>query len=278
MAFSLTAHQRAFFDCFGFLAFPGLLADRRDAIIAAFERVWAEKGGGHNGDTHDGKRRSCLVPFIDQSEYLSGLLDDERIHGIAEGLLGEDFAYLGSDGNYYTGDTPWHSDGWHSTHRYVKIALYLDPLDGNSGALRVIPGSHRPADSFAIELESALRQSESNLGVHGRDVPAQVFATKPGDVVVFHHNIKHASFNGADHRRMFTLNLAQQFPEQRLGELRTYINGHARFWNERLYGERMIGTAGPQRLRHLSQGMANDYELAALTRKQRELMAEPSRG
>jgi len=278
MAFTLTAQQCAFFDCFGYLAFPGLLADRRDAIIDAFEALWAAKGGGHHGSRHDGKRRSCVVPFIDQSDYLSSLLDDERIHGIAAGLLGDNFTYLGSDGNYYTGDTPWHSDGWDTAHRYVKIALYLDPLDGTNGALRVIPGSHRPGDSYASTLQAAVYQCESNLGVPGRDVPAQVLSTKPGDVVVFHHHLKHASFNGADHRRMFTLNLAQHFPESRLDELRSYINIQARFWTERLYGERMLATAGPKRMRHLAQGLANDYELAALARAQREEMAEPARG
>jgi ectoine hydroxylase-related dioxygenase (phytanoyl-CoA dioxygenase family) len=278
MAFALTARQRAFFDCFGFLAFPGLLAAEADGIIAAFERVWAERGGGHHGAAHDGKRRSCIVPFADQSDRLSALLDDERIHAIAEGLLGEDFAYLGSDGNYYAGDTAWHSDGWHERHRYLKIAFYLDPLDGDSGALRVIPGSHRPGDGYAAELSAALHNCEANLGIHGRDVPAMVLASKPGDVLVFNHNTKHSSFNGAGHRRMFTLNLAQRFPDERLGELREYINHQSRFWTERLYGERMVATAGPQRLRHLAQGLANDHELAALSRQRRGEMAEPARG
>lgn len=36
-----------------------------------------------------------------------------RINAIATQLLGEDFNYMGSDGNYYVGDTGWHSDGWH---------------------------------------------------------------------------------------------------------------------------------------------------------------------
>src|SRR5205823_12862887 len=84
-----------------------------------------------------------------QSEYLSGLLDDDRIHGILVDLLGEEFNYMGSDGNYYVGETGWHSDGWLSTVRHVKIAFYLDPLTRETGALRVIPGSHRVGEGFA---------------------------------------------------------------------------------------------------------------------------------
>src|SRR5437868_4475984 len=83
----LTPEQHRFFDTFGYLRFPGLIADRIDRVIAAFERVWADHGGGHDGKPHDGAARSCIVPFIDQSEELSSLLDDPRIHGVACSLL-----------------------------------------------------------------------------------------------------------------------------------------------------------------------------------------------
>jgi hypothetical protein len=77
---------------------------------------------------------------------------------------------------------------------------------------------------------------------------------------------------------MFTINLCQRYPEDRLEELRSYISGHARFWIDRNYGEIMMRTAGPERLRHLEQVMANDGHLAELSRQARERMAEPSRG
>ena len=37
---NLTAQQLHFFDTFGFLQFPGLLAQEAEAITAAFEEVW----------------------------------------------------------------------------------------------------------------------------------------------------------------------------------------------------------------------------------------------
>ena len=103
----------------------GLMADRIDEITEAFEAVWSERGGGHNGQPHAGEARSCIVPFIDQSAALSSLIDDPRIHALATTLLGDDFNYMGSDGNYYVGDTGWHSDGWHPKGRpqHLKIAF-----------------------------------------------------------------------------------------------------------------------------------------------------------
>ena len=46
----LTEQQLAFFDTFGFVSFPGLLADRIDRVIEEFEAIWAANGGGHNGN------------------------------------------------------------------------------------------------------------------------------------------------------------------------------------------------------------------------------------
>ncbi len=275
----LTEQQLTQFKTFGFLAFPGLLKDRIDDILREFESVVTQYGGGHDGKPHDGKRRSCIVPFIDRSEYLSSLLDDSRIHGIAAGLLGEDFNYMPSDGNYYAGDTGWHSDGWNPGQTlHIKIAFYLDPLGRDSGCLRVIPGSHRTGDGFAQALNNEIYKCEENWGLHGRDVPAVALETKPGDILVFNHNTKHAAFGGSGWRRMFTMNLCQRYPEARIQELRDYLNGVSRFWVERAYGDIMMNTAGPQRKRHLEQVMANDGHIAELSRKARASMTERSRG
>ena len=274
----LSQEQLNFFNTFGYLGFPGLMADRIADIDHAFESVWTERGGGHNGKPHDGMARSCIVPFIDQSEYLASLLDDPRIHDIATSLLGDDFNYMGSDGNYYVGDTRWHSDGWHPQMRHIKLAFYLDPLTANTGALRVIPGSHRLGDQYADGLQQQIRQSAELWGIEGNQVPAIALETKPGDLLLFNHNTKHAAFGGNQNRRMFTINLCQRYPEDKIEDLRNYISGKARFWIDRAYGEKMVRTAGPQRQRHLEQVMANDGHLAELSRKARETMLEPSRG
>jgi len=275
----LSDQQRAFFQAFGFLAFPGLFAADIAAITQAFEDVWQQHGGGHAGKAHDGKARSALVQFIDQDERLCALLDDPRLLGIASGLLGDDFNYRGSDGNYYVGDTRWHSDGWRTNGvLHIKMAFYLDPVGATSGCLRVIPGSGYTEDQYAQTLQAAIGQSQDIWGIEGRAVPAMALETQPGDLILFNHNLKHAAFGGGDRRRMFTLNLCQRYPAELLPELREGIGGGARFWIERAYGETMVRTARPERMRHLEQVLANDGHLAELSRKAREAMAEPARG
>src|SRR6478752_8397062 len=115
-----------------------MLKPESDEIIHKFEGVFEQARL-----QHDPTKRTIIVPFIDQDAYLSSLLDHPAIHMIAAGLLGPDFNYIGSDGNFYTGDTAWHSDGYHVNGGYIKIALYLDPVGPTSGALLVIPGPHR---------------------------------------------------------------------------------------------------------------------------------------
>ena len=165
----LTQQQLNFFNTFGYLYFPGLMADCIDRIIAEFEAVWATHGGGHHGKEHEGRARSCIVPFPDQSEYLSSLLDDPRIHDIAASILGDDFNYTSGDGNFYVGDTRWHSDGY-SGERIpsIKIAFYLDPLTQDTGAVRIIPGSHHCGDAYADSLQEALPDSDAAWGVETR--------------------------------------------------------------------------------------------------------------
>lgn len=278
--YSITESEISFFETFGYLSFPQLMADRIEAIQDAFETVWSERGGGHNGKPHEGTARSCIVPFIDQSEELSSLLDDPRILTIAKTLLGDDFNYMGSDGNFYVGDTGWHSDGGHRLEdpMHIKIAFYLDPLTRDTGALRVIPGSHLFGDLYADGLSQKVGKSQETLAMHGKDVPAVVFETTPGDLVLFNHNTKHAAFGGSTRRRMFTMNLCQRYPDEKIDALQAYIAGSARFWIDRKYGEKMLNTATPERKIHLEQVRANDSHLAELARQARESMSEPSRG
>jgi ectoine hydroxylase-related dioxygenase (phytanoyl-CoA dioxygenase family) len=176
------------------------------------------------------------------------------------------------------GDTRWHSDGWHKDILHIKIAFYLDPLTAQTGALRVIPGSHRLGDQYADGLQAQIRKSTEVWGLEGHKLPAIALETRPGDIVCFNHNTKHAAFGGDNQRRMFTINLCQRYPDGRIQDLRDYISGAARFWIDRVYGEKMVRTAGPQRICHLEQVMANDGHLAELSRKARETMPEPSRG
>ena len=286
----LTEQQVKFFRTFGFLSFPGLFAKEADRITESFEQVWKDHGGGYGGRAHDHVRRSAILPFIDGNEYLCSLLDNPRITAIGNSLLGDDFNYMTSDGNFYVGDTGWHSDSCRNfsfvsvmedptKYKYgaVKLAFYLDPLTGDDGCLRVIPGSHRAGDKYADLLQEQVGDVQDKLGVHGSDVPAVPLETTPGDVLVFDLCTKHASFGGGTRRRMFTVNLQQRFDGEDLPALREAIAGMAgtkggfmRFSADRAYGDIMLKTANPERMVHLDQRLANDSLLVEKVLELRE--------
>lgn len=280
----LNEQQINYFQTFGYLVFKGLFANEISEITKRFERVWNNLGGGHDGKKHDKKQRSAFVPFIDQDEYLSAILDNETVDGIASSILGDDYNYTSSDGNFYVGDTGWHSDGYtRKKYLSIKMAMYLDAVTVNTGCLRVIPGSHHVGDVFSEFLQEASHNSkqqkqEELWGVTGIDVPAVALESKPGDLVVFNHKLKHSSFGGGDSRRMFTINLQEHHLDEDLPMLKDDIGSLARFWAERAYGKVMIETAGSSRMKHLEQRLANDGHLTELVLKSKSEMEEPSRG
>src|SRR5438445_7319098 len=74
---TLTDQQKQFFETFGYLILPGLLADDVGWITEEFEAAFRDRGV-----VHDGTKRSCIVPFIDQRELLCTLLDHPRVEGL----------------------------------------------------------------------------------------------------------------------------------------------------------------------------------------------------
>lgn len=262
-----------FFETFGYIVLPGLLAEEIGWITDEFEAVFTDRGL-----VHDPTKRTCVVPFIDARERLSALLDNPKIEGLAASLLGGDFNYVGSDGNYYSGDTGWHSDGFHTVGRFIKIALYLDPVGRDTGALRVIPGSHQINAKDSWAAREANRATEL-WGIEQGAVPAIALDSKPGDVVAFNHNLMHAAFGGSNQRRMFTLNCCRHCEtREEIQDLESYIGGHDRFLNDHMHSDQMKATASPARMRHLTQVMAHEGHLAELAAKARTTMAEPARG
>ncbi len=249
----LTEQQIRFYDTFGFLKFPALFKDTAGEITSAFEDVWEK-----SGRLHEFKQRSMIAPFADLNEYLSGLLDDPRMDGIVSSILGSDYGYMGSDGNYYVGDTRWHSDQRpYEPNHSLKIAFYLDPVTRDTGCLRVIPGSCHWGDSFTAALDEVVpltMESRPEIwGVDGGEVPAYAIESEPGDMLLFNHKTKHSSWGGSDRRRMFTYNFERRFSKDLLPSLRDLLAARRESGDDAPYGETMLRTAGPERLRHLEQ-------------------------
>ena len=201
----LTPGQLAHMHTFGFVVLRGLLSVEEAGIIGreASEIMAADAAGSRES-------RQALQPFFERGPFLSELPADDRIYALGEDLLGPDFFLDGTEGNLHAGDTPWHGGSGRQTRVLpeIKIVFYPHALTRDTGSLRVIPGSHRVADPDPF---SVLRQREDDpdfrpFGMRPEEVPAAALETEPGDVLVFHEDVLHASFGGAPGRHQHAIN------------------------------------------------------------------------
>jgi ectoine hydroxylase-related dioxygenase (phytanoyl-CoA dioxygenase family) len=223
----LSEQDVAAFNTFGFLVLPGLFAPEIDTIESGFEEVFEREKATtldpanefHNSrDPRFEQETRWIIPvFIDKSEKLSWLRHDDRVDAVARGLLGADYAYAESDGNTFNCDVYWHLDAYGAAadRRHIKLFFYLDPLRHDTGALRVIPGSHHPGP-YTKQLRRRLVADPKNvpgvLGVGVDEIPSFTLETNPGDLVVTDFRTLHGSFNGQVRRRLFTVNFAEPPP------------------------------------------------------------------
>tara|TARA_Y100000588_G_C14013474_1_gene821018 strand:- start:80 stop:868 length:789 start_codon:yes stop_codon:yes gene_type:complete len=190
----LTAQQLAHFHTFGFLVFRQLLSpeevDQYSEQFNAGLDAWLDE------PPYDGKGRHYASLMDETSPFISGLADDPRFADVSEQLLGKPTLCIAVDGNYMTGDTGWHPDTGTLDYSGVKFCIYPDPLEAHNGALRVIPGSHQEP------LHSSIgRDPQVAYGLEPAQLPAHVFASQPGDVLVFNVGVWHAAFGGKPGRR-----------------------------------------------------------------------------
>ena len=234
---ALHAHRpQLFFATFGYLVLPGVLADAIRWVSEEFEAVWRDRGV-----VHDGTKRSCIVPFIDQRERLCTLLDHPGIGPRRRACWARKPTTSAATATTTPATRGWHSDGFHHVGRYLKVALYLDPVTRDTGCLRVIPGTHR----LEAEQGWAARQARPVARAVGHRAARRAVrgaGDAPGDVVAFNHNLMHASFGGSTRRRMFTLNFCShcETPAE-IEDLERFINAQARFWIDHLHSDVMRG-------------------------------------
>ena len=120
--------------------------------------------------------------FDEQSEVLAGLLRDDRLTWLAE-LTGDDHRPpVSAEGLVKPlgivrglSDLPWHKDCGQGHHSYtcsgLTIGISVTGADRESGALGVIPGSHR-ANTLNSTRDRRL------------DLPARKLETQTGDLTV----------------------------------------------------------------------------------------------
>jgi hypothetical protein len=215
--FALSPQQVAFFDTFGFIRLPGLFREEAGRMVAGFEEVFADHHTP-KWETHEAvhlRERRLIVPaIVDRTDKLRWLRDDPRVLGIIRSLMGEGAEYAESDGNLYWCETSWHADIYDSPLRvyHVKLSFYLDPLNGQNGAIRVIPGTNHFKETFAKALRRNLKDPDRIPELYGVDpveIPSWTLTSDPGDVVAWNFRTLHASFNGSDRRRLFTMSFRE---------------------------------------------------------------------
>lgn len=191
----LDSDQLKRLDRDGYLALPGILdpvcrADLVEAIDALRARIDA---GALAGEYQPGEEfyRDLMV----HDARFVALMEDPLLVGTARAMLGPRVRLRGMscrDNRPETGGNqgfPWHIHQrvncdplppWWSAPQGVDCLLYLDGLDRASGALAVIPGSHR--------------DPTRRLAWDHVEYPDQVVVElPPGSVVVMHPNLAHRS-------------------------------------------------------------------------------------
>ena len=191
----LAEGQIGFYKMFGYTVLKQLFsADELATIHREFDTTMADL---YKHKLYDGTERHWAPMMDDETPFFANLMEDPRFLTVAKQLYGDDVLGIGIDANRYTGNTRWHRDT-RTIHQYgVKFAFYLEPVGENTGALRVIPGTHRlPNDD---EFDDGVRLLSPEA------VPCAVLASEPGDVVAFDLRMWHASYGGSDDRHMCTV-------------------------------------------------------------------------
>ena len=189
-------------------------------ISEEFESVMAE----HRDGREYGGERQSIQPFVEIRPKLLRLVEDDRIYETTEALLGTGFVWVGSDGNHYGYDTPWHADGLQNAldrslpdwdYPIIKLGFYLDPLRKDTGCLRLIPGSHKAPFAYSLGpmRERDYDSDARPFGVDPGEIPGFPVGPDPGDVVFFNQDLYHGSFGGPAGRRRAHDGRARRVPE-----------------------------------------------------------------
>jgi hypothetical protein len=211
--FRLSDQQVNYFNTFGYLRVPGLFASEIDRLIEGFEDVFREDGHealDYEMPLHFNERRVNMLCILERSEKMRWLLEDQRVTGLLGSLFTTPYEYSGSDGSLFYCESSWHHDSFGAPidQRHIKLSFYLDPLTADTGAIRVLPGTHNYRDEWARGARRMLNKTdeiEGKVGVRAHDIPSVPIPSQPGDLVCWDYRTLHASFHGGQRRRLFSV-------------------------------------------------------------------------
>jgi hypothetical protein len=190
----------------GFLHITGVFTEDEMASVgadldAALVRAKPDDGASWwAGDSHGADHAVRVLWFQEQSETLRQLLRDERLQCIAR-LTGDDHdgSKISAEGlikplDIVSGlsDLPWHKDCGQGGHSYMcngmTVGISVTGAGRSSGALGVVPGSHR------ANVQTARRDPSLDLG-------PIMLETETGDLTIHCSDTLHMSHRPKDHPR-----------------------------------------------------------------------------
>lgn len=177
-----------FIDQAGFLHLRGVFDESEMATIGADIDEWMARATPDDGeswwaqDASGTEQAVRVLWFLEKSEALRALVADERFAWIGD-LTGEGHRHSGGGEGLVKplgitrglSDLPWHKDCGQGKHSYqcsgLTCGISVTGADRTSGALGVIPGSHR-ANTMATGRDPGL------------DLAPLMLETRTGDVTV----------------------------------------------------------------------------------------------
>ena len=220
----LTQAQVGYFNAFGVLILRNVLSvEEVHKLNAEFD---AKLATTTDAKSKAEKSLSMSWPNLGPDTPFTGsLLEDSRIIEIVDSIYTDGFYGISCNASSKSGDTAWHPDSNFRRMHGIKVVTYLQPLNGNNGALRVIPGSHsyplhddikqievrKPKhDGLERDTKVTNADSDSDTGFDICEVPAFICSVNPGDIIVFDFRVWHASTGGSNDRRMLSMIFIKQ--------------------------------------------------------------------
>ncbi len=204
----LTEHQQTYFETFGFLPLRGLFSPREVETFKEEFKLKMETTRRFTGPQDAPPEIVSWTNLGAETPLLASLIEDSRIVSIAEQLLGEDCVGLSCNSISYVNDTAWHGDNYNFAMHSIKFLFYMQPVSADSGALRVITGSHKKLfhDEVTGYGLAGYDDAKNRLGTERiQEGPAFICDVEPGEPVVFDSHIWHASCGGSTDRRTFSI-------------------------------------------------------------------------
>ena len=197
--------------------------------------------------------------FVYEDANMANLIEHPQAMEVMRDIWGTECLYNGGISMWENKDeTPWHCDGLPARKTVtLKIALYLDEMDKDSGSLNVIPGSHHPEFSATLFQSCGYweKGGRPRLRLDKDNIPGAIsLHTKPRDIVLWNNHIWHSAFkrkDGLPRRTLFNTYMPDPGNDLlKTLELRNTVKQHRQHLSQDwpyLYNEQMIRDASPMR-------------------------------